>query len=106
MVTFGAVLSLASLLALGRFFGVRPALRGLVTKGPYALVRHPIYLSYLIADVGYGLQGWRPLTLLLIATGWASLIWRIRAEERVLSAHPGWAAYAEKVPWRIIPGAW
>ena len=38
LVTFAAGLSLASLLALGRLFGVRPALRGSQTKGPYRLV--------------------------------------------------------------------
>src|SRR4029077_5938055 len=44
LVTAAALLSLASLLTLRRSFGVRPALRNLVTKGPYRLVRHPMYL--------------------------------------------------------------
>src|SRR5678816_4005078 len=46
LVTFAAVLSFASLLALGRLFGIRPALRGLMTRGPYGFIRHPIYLAY------------------------------------------------------------
>ena len=45
LVTLGAVLSLVSLLSIGRLFGIRPALRGLVMRGPYRLVRHPMYLS-------------------------------------------------------------
>ncbi|MGH7303806.1 MAG: methyltransferase family protein, partial [Candidatus Rokuibacteriota bacterium] len=53
LVTLAACLSFASLATLGRRFGVRPALRGLATKGPYRLVRHPIYLAYFIADIGY-----------------------------------------------------
>ena len=52
LVTLAACLSLASLLTLGRFFGIRPALRGLATKGPYRVVRHPMYLSYMMGDIG------------------------------------------------------
>src|SRR5262245_13071212 len=41
LVTLAACLSCASLATLGRWFGVRPALRGLATKGPYRLVPPP-----------------------------------------------------------------
>ena len=43
LVTLAAGLSFLSLLAIRRRFGVRPALRGLVTSGPYRFVRHPMY---------------------------------------------------------------
>jgi len=106
LVTIAAVLSFASLATLGRRFGVRPALRGLVTRGPYALVRHPMYLSYLIADIGYALQEWKPASLLIIAIGWCSLVYRIGAEERILAAHPSWPDYAARVRSRLIPVVW
>jgi protein-S-isoprenylcysteine O-methyltransferase Ste14 len=106
MVTLAAGLSLVSLLAMGRFFGVRPALRGLVTRGPYKFVRHPMYLSYVLADIGYNLQEWNSVTLLLVLIGWASLIYRIRAEERVLSQHAEWPAYVALVRYRLLPGLW
>lgn len=106
LVMIAAFLSLASLLSLGRSFGIRPALRGLVTKGPYGVVRHPMYLSYLISDVGYNLQEWNVGSLLLVVVGWTSLLYRIRAEERVLSRDAAWSAYVASVRSRVLPGLW
>jgi protein-S-isoprenylcysteine O-methyltransferase Ste14 len=106
LVTVAACLSFASLSTLGRWFGVRPALRGVATKGPYRLVRHPMYLAYLVADVGYNLQEWNIGTVLMVTAGWAALLYRIHAEERVLSGDPGWTAYAALVRYRLVPGLW
>lgn len=106
LVTASACLSLASLLSLGRFFGVRPALRGLATNGPYRLIRHPMYLAYMVSDLGYNLQEWNLGTALMVLTGWVALIYRIHAEERILAHHPDWAAYATLVRRRLIPGLW
>jgi protein-S-isoprenylcysteine O-methyltransferase Ste14 len=106
MVTLAAVLSLTSLLTIRRLFGVRPALRGLATTGPYRLVRHPMYLSYLVADIGYNLQEWNFGTVVLVIAGWVSLIYRIYAEERILSQDAGWQEYTTRVGYRLIPGIW
>jgi protein-S-isoprenylcysteine O-methyltransferase Ste14 len=106
LVTIGAFLSLASLLSLGRSFGILPAWRRLVKRGPYHFVRHPMYLSYLLADVGYNLQEWNYVTVLLVMAGWASLVYRINAEERVLSQDAEWHTYAAAVPYRLLPGLW
>ena len=106
LVTLAAGLSLVTLLTLGRLFGVRPALRGLATSGPYRFVRHPMYLSYVLADIGYNLQEWNSVTLLLVLVGWASLVYRIYAEERVLSQHAEWPAYVVLVRYRLFPGLW
>ena len=106
LVTVSAAISLAGLLSLGRFFGLRPALRGLATGGPYRLVRHPLYLAYILADLGYELHEWNLGTTLIILAGWASLLYRILAEERVLSQDPGWQGYAGSVRYRLIPGLW
>ena len=106
LVTLGACLSLASLLSLGRRFGVFPALRSLATRGPYRLVRHPMYLAYVIADIGYNLEEWNLGTVLLVMAGWASLLYRIHAEERVLAHDAGWSAYAASVRYRLFPGLW
>jgi len=106
MVTLAAVLSFASLLALGRSFGIRPALRGLMMRGPYSIVRHPMYLSYMAGDVGYNLQEWNYGTALLTLAGWTSLLYRIYAEERLLARDPGWPRYITLVRYRLVPGVW
>jgi protein-S-isoprenylcysteine O-methyltransferase Ste14 len=106
LVTLAAVLSLVSLLAMGRRFGVRPALRDLVTSGPYRFVRHPMYLSYILGDIGYNLQEWNFGTILLVLVGWASLVYRIYAEEQILSQHVKWPAYIALVHYRLFPGLW
>lgn len=106
LVIVGASLSLAGLISLGRLFGARPALRGLATRGTYRLVRHPLYLAYVIQDVGYNLHEWSGGTLVLVAVGWASMIYRIHAEERVLSHNADWSRYAARVRYRLLPGIW
>jgi protein-S-isoprenylcysteine O-methyltransferase Ste14 len=106
LVVLGACLSFASLLSLGRWFGVWPALRGLETRGPYRLVRHPMYLGYLLADIGYNLLEYNLVTVLLVIAGWASLFCRIRAEERMLSHDAGWSSYVALVRYRLLPGFW
>jgi protein-S-isoprenylcysteine O-methyltransferase Ste14 len=106
LVIVGACASLTSLLNLGHRFGVRPALRGVATHGLYRIVRHPLYLAYMIADVGYNLQEWNSGTVLLVAVGWISMLYRIRAEERVLSRDANWANYAARVRFRLVPFVW
>jgi protein-S-isoprenylcysteine O-methyltransferase Ste14 len=106
LVTIATGLSLASLLSLGRSFGIRPALRRLVMRGPYGMVRHPMYLSYVISDIGYNLQEWNIGSVLLVLAGWTSLLYRIHAEERILSRDAGWAGYAASVRYRLLPGLW
>ena len=106
LVILAAGLSVVTLLTLGRLFGVRPAVRGLVTSGPYRFVRHPMYLSYILADIGYNLQEWSSVTLLLVLVGWVSLVYRIGAEERLLSQHAGWPTYVVLVRYRLFPGFW
>jgi protein-S-isoprenylcysteine O-methyltransferase Ste14 len=102
----GLAVCLASLYALGRSFGFAAADRGLVTRGPYAVVRHPVYAAYMIIQLGYLLQFvalWN-VAVLLFAT--ACNIGRALAEERVLGASGEYAAYRARVGWRLLPGLW
>jgi len=102
----GLLLVIASLVALGRSFGFVAADRGVVTHGPYAVVRHPIYASYLLIQVGYLAQAvsWRNVAVVLCVT--AFNIGRIVVEERVLSESATYRSYRAVVGFRFIPGVW
>jgi protein-S-isoprenylcysteine O-methyltransferase Ste14 len=101
----GLLLWAWALSRLGRSFGIVAADRGLVTRGPYAVVRHPLYTAYLIGGLGYLIQSpsvWNAVVD-LIAVGWQLV--RISAEERHLDS-PEYAAYRDRVRWRLCPGIW
>jgi protein-S-isoprenylcysteine O-methyltransferase Ste14 len=102
----GLVIAMVSLLALGRSFGFVAADRGLVVRGPYAVVRHPLYAAYLLIQSGYVLQSisLRNVAVLVLVTG--CNIGRALAEERVLAASPGCQAYQSRVRRRLVPGLW
>jgi protein-S-isoprenylcysteine O-methyltransferase Ste14 len=106
LITSGALLSIVSLWTLGRRFGIRPALRGLAVHGTYGVIRHPIYLSYVLGDVGYNLQECNLGTVALVIIGWIAMVYRIESEERVMAHHPEWAAYTNAVRYRLLPGIW
>jgi protein-S-isoprenylcysteine O-methyltransferase Ste14 len=102
----GVAICLWSLLTLGRSFGFAAADRGLVQRGPYRIVRHPIYASYVVIQVGYLLQSFslRNLAVVMVAT--ACNVGRIRAEEHLLATNAASASYRAKVRWRFWPGIW
>jgi protein-S-isoprenylcysteine O-methyltransferase Ste14 len=103
---FGLALCVVSFLALGRSFGFAAADRGLVRRGPYGLVRHPIYASYLLLQAGYVIQSisvWNVLVMVMV-TG--CNIGRSYAEDRILATNEEYGAYRTRVRWRMVPGVW
>jgi protein-S-isoprenylcysteine O-methyltransferase Ste14 len=102
----GLAVCVMSLLALGRSFGFVAADRGLVTWGPYAVVRHPVYASYLLIQSGYLLQSisLRNALVMVLASGCNA--GRALMEERLLARSPAYGAYRRRVLWRLVPGLW
>jgi protein-S-isoprenylcysteine O-methyltransferase Ste14 len=78
-----------------------------ISTGPYAIVRHPMYASALLYLFGTPLAlgsyvGFVPLALML-----PFLIWRLMDEERVLARElPGYTAYQSRVRYRLVPHLW
>jgi protein-S-isoprenylcysteine O-methyltransferase Ste14 len=91
-------------LSLGRSFGLVPANRGIVTRGAYRFVRHPIYLGYFIAHVGYLLGAFSLHNLVVLMLFYALQIIRIHEEEKLLRRSSSYVEYTKRVRWRILPG--
>jgi protein-S-isoprenylcysteine O-methyltransferase Ste14 len=102
----GLSICIASFLALGRSFGFAAADRGLVSRGPYAVVRHPIYASYLLLQSGYVLQSlsvWNALVMLMVTS---CNLGRACVEDRMLATNESYGAYRAHVRRRLLPGIW
>ena len=102
----GLGICVASFLALGRSFGFVAADRGLVRRGPYAVVRHPIYASYLLLQLGYLLQSISVRNALVMVLASGCNVGRALVEERVLATNEQSDPYRRQVRWRLLPGIW
>jgi protein-S-isoprenylcysteine O-methyltransferase Ste14 len=89
---------------LGRSFSVMAEARRLVIEGPYARIRHPLYLGEEIAMLGLTLQYLSAPALLILAMHFAFQLMRMKNEELVLakefSEYDGYKARSA----RLVPG--
>jgi protein-S-isoprenylcysteine O-methyltransferase Ste14 len=102
----GLILTLVAILTLRRSFGLAPAHRGLVMRGVYRIVRHPLYLAEFVALIGFcigysSLWNWTILAVVVVLQ-----VMRLLAEERLLSTDAEYVAYQQRVRWRLLPGVW
>lgn len=103
LIYLGVIFEIIAFLYLNTSAGIVPANRGVKMRGPYALVRHPIYASYLLLYVGYALSNptMFNLTVLILAIGLQ--VWRISREEAILKHDPAYKEYLARVKWRLVP---
>jgi protein-S-isoprenylcysteine O-methyltransferase Ste14 len=78
-----------------------------ITTGPYAIVRHPMYSAqmvfYLFTPLALG-STWAAIAAILFLL---VFVLRIQDEEKELTEHlEGYADYKRKVRYRLIPGVW
>lgn len=93
-----------SLATLGKRFGIAPADRGITSRGPYRLVRHPMYLGELVFRTALLFSSNNlVLDIILIITLASVQCLRILREERWIT---GYSCYARIVQWRLLPGIW
>jgi len=102
----GIALVIWGRLALGRMYNVSSSLgvqlyegHELVTSGPFAHVRHPMYLGILLVALG-GVLVYRTWTFVFLLGNFPGLYRRAVREEEALALEFGerWVAYAERVP--------
>jgi hypothetical protein len=104
LAAIGLLIVIAGKISLGRSFGLMPANRGVVSSGLYRLVRHPIYLGYLITHVGFVLANGTFGNIAIFLGADVTLMIRAVYEERVLARDAAYRDYQSRVRWRVLPG--
>jgi protein-S-isoprenylcysteine O-methyltransferase Ste14 len=78
-----------------------------ITHGPYAIVRHPMYLGSLVMLLGIPLSMGSWWGLLTIVGMVLVIVWRLLDEERFLARNlAGYAGYTSEVKYRLAPFIW
>ena len=103
LLAIGMAYSLFALLYLRRSFSILPEARRLVTAGPYAVTRHPLYLGEGVAALGLLVTSAGPTAGVVALAALSAQLLRMRWEEAVLTREfPEYEAYARRVA-RFIP---
>jgi protein-S-isoprenylcysteine O-methyltransferase Ste14 len=84
---------------------VRISEGGLISSGPYRVLRHPAYAGMLLANIGFAVYFSSPASIAALTLLVAAVLWRIRIEEGVLTESPQYRAFAN-TRHRIVPGVW
>jgi protein-S-isoprenylcysteine O-methyltransferase Ste14 len=78
-----------------------------ISTGPYAIVRHPMYTGLLLAVLGTPLALGSTRALIVFVPMVLVIAWRVSFEERFLTEHlAGYASYRRSVRYRVVPFIW
>lgn len=102
----GMTFSIGAKLFLRRSFGIVAANRGVQQRGPYRVVRHPMYLGYLLCHAAFLSVSLSVWNIAVYTACWCAMILRIRLEEGILGEDAAYRAYRREVRHRLIPGIW
>ena len=104
MMFVGLAISVWSKLVLNRSFGIFAANRGVKNSGPYRLVRHPMYLGYIISQLGFLAANLSTRNAVVYAVAWTFQLARILEEEKLLRQDEAYRSFSERVRYRLVPG--
>jgi protein-S-isoprenylcysteine O-methyltransferase Ste14 len=104
LMLLGLITHVSAKFTLRGSFGIVAANRGVKIGGPYRFVRHPMYLGYVIEWIGFTLANADPWNYALYIVTFGLQLYRILAEEKMLSRDPAFLAYRERVRFKLIPG--
>lgn len=90
-------------LSLGRSIGLVPAQRGIVTRGAYRFMRHPIYTGVYCAYAALALQNFSLRNGMIFVVGAGLFVIKSFVEENFLRQDAEYALYMKAVRWRWLP---
>jgi protein-S-isoprenylcysteine O-methyltransferase Ste14 len=99
----GALLGVLAAVALGASFGIVPAARGVVARGPYRYVRHPMTTALVLIATGWLACRWSPWNAAVLGAAMVLGVVSAALEERLLGREESYRVYAAQVPWRFVP---
>jgi protein-S-isoprenylcysteine O-methyltransferase Ste14 len=95
-----------------RFFSSIPRIQSergheVIRGGPYRHVRHPGYMAGLVASIASGIALGSWLSIFIASLAIVGIVRRTIVEDRLLKGElPGYADFAARVRYRLVPGVW
>jgi protein-S-isoprenylcysteine O-methyltransferase Ste14 len=100
----GLLIVIVGKLSLGRSFALMPANRGVVSTGLYRVVRHPIYMGYLVTHAAFCAANPTLGNFVILVAADIVLLVRAVCEEQTLARDAAYRDYQQAVRWRVLPG--